>query len=115
MNAEANVAYTEIKSPVDGVVIDRKVEQGKRSPPDSHPEPFIIAPEMEKHMHVFASVDEADIGQILKAQIEKRRVTTVDSYPDGVFTGTIHQVRQNARRHAKRRHLPGHRRPRTRG
>ena len=32
------------------------------------PELFIIAPEMEKHMHVFASVDEADIGQILSAQ-----------------------------------------------
>ncbi|HVK11388.1 MAG TPA: efflux RND transporter periplasmic adaptor subunit [Gemmataceae bacterium] len=97
-NAEANVAYTKITSPVDGVIIDKKVEQGQTVASSFQtPELFIIAPEMEQHMHVFASVDEADIGQILKAKAEGRRVTfTVDAYPDDMFTGTIFQVRQNA-------------------
>jgi len=35
------------------------------------PELFILAPEMDKHMYVFASVDEADVGQIRTAQKQK--------------------------------------------
>ncbi len=97
-NAEANVAYTKIISPVDGVVIDRKIEAGQTVASSfTTPELFVIAPELEKHMHVFASVDEADIVQILTAQEQKRPVKfTVDAVPDEVFTGRIFQVRQNA-------------------
>ena len=97
-NAEANVAYTKVTSPVDGIVIDKKVEPGQTVVSSFQiAEMFIIAPEMEQHMHVFASVDEADIGHIIKAQAENRRVTfTVDAYPDDMFTGKIFQVRQNA-------------------
>ena len=97
-NAEANVAYTKIISPVDGVVIDRKIEAGQTVASSfTTPELFVIAPELDKHMHVFASVDEADIVQILTAQEQKRPVKfTVDAVPDEVFTGRIFQVRQNA-------------------
>jgi len=97
-NAEANVAYTKIVSPVDGVVIDRKIEAGQTVASSfATPELFVIAPELDKHMHVFASVDEADIVQILTAQEQKRPVTfTVDAVPNEVFTGMIFQVRQNA-------------------
>src|SRR5262249_285425 len=58
---------------------------------------FTIAPDMEKHMHVYASVDEADIGQIRKAQ-ERGKVVkfTVDAYPGDLFEGTIHQIRKNS-------------------
>ena len=46
---------------------------------------------------MFASVDEADVVQILTAQKQGRPVKfTVDACPDDVFTGTIYQVRQNA-------------------
>src|SRR5215207_3064533 len=48
-------------------------------------------------MHAYASVDEADIGQIRAAQEANRPVTfTVDAYPEDVFAGTILQVRMNA-------------------
>jgi len=97
-NAETNLEFTKIISPVNGVVIDRKVDPGQTVAAGFQtPELFIIAPDMEKHMYVYASVDEADIGQIRAAQEQKRPVTfTVDAYPEDVFTGSIYQVRQNA-------------------
>jgi HlyD family secretion protein len=49
---------------------------------------------MDKKMHIFASVDEADIGLIRRAQEEGRSVEfTVDAYPDDLFTGKIEQIR----------------------
>ena len=64
-NSEANLGYTEIRSPVDGIVIERKVDPGQTVAASFQtPELFIVAPDMDKHMHVFASVDEADIGLI---------------------------------------------------
>lgn len=94
---EINLTYCEIRSPVDGVVIERKVDPGQTmAAAFQTPEMFIVAPDMAT-MHVFASVDEADIGQINKALKEKRPVKfTVDSYPDRLFEGVIHQIRQNA-------------------
>src|SRR5439155_26499858 len=57
------------------------------------PELFTIAVEMDKHMYIYASVDEADIGQIYKGQ----DVTfTVDAYSSEVFTGKVYQVRNNS-------------------
>lgn len=97
-NARTNLGYTKIKSPVDGIVIDRKVDPGQTVVAGFQtPEMFIVGMEMDKHLYVFASVDEADVVQILMAQKQNRPVTfTVDACPDDVFTGKIYQVRQNA-------------------
>jgi HlyD family secretion protein len=58
---------------------------------------FIIAPEMDEHMHVFASVDEADIGLIRSAEEHGRVVKfTVDAYPGELFEGKIFQIRKNS-------------------
>ena len=94
-NSEANLEYTKIRSPVDGIVINRKIDPGQTLAAQFQtPELFIIAPEMDKKMHVFASVDEADIGLIRRAQEEERPVEfTVDAYPDDLFTGKIEQIR----------------------
>jgi HlyD family secretion protein len=94
-NAEANVFYTEIKSEVDGIVIDRKIEPGQTLAAQFQtPELFIVAPQMEEKMHIFASVDEADIGLIRRAQEEGRPVEfTVSAYPDDLFVGKIEQIR----------------------
>jgi len=68
-NSQANLEYTEILSPVDGVVIDRKIDQGQSLAAQFQtPELFIVAPDMRKRMLVFASVDEADIGMIRNAK-----------------------------------------------
>ena len=68
-NSKQNLAYTEIRSPVDGIVIESKVNPGQTLAAQFQtPELFTIAPEMEKKMHIFAAVDEADIGMIQQAQ-----------------------------------------------
>lgn len=97
-NSEANLSYTEIRSPVDGIVIDRKIDPGQTLAAQFQtPELFIIAPDMKKLMYVYASVDEADIGLIRDAQQKQQPVHfTVDAYPEDLFQGTIHQIRKSS-------------------
>ena len=94
-NSEANLAYTKISSPVDGIVIDRKIDPGQTlAAAFQTPELFVIAPDMDKKMHIFASVDEADMGLIRRARDAGNTVSfTVDAYPDDLFEGTIEQIR----------------------
>ena len=89
-----NLGYTEIRSPVDGIVINRKIDPGQTLAASFQtPELFIIAPDMRQEMHVHASVDEADIGKIQAAQANKFPVTfVVDAY-DELFTGQVHEIR----------------------
>jgi HlyD family secretion protein len=97
-NSEANLAYTLIKAPRDGIVIDRKIDPGQTVASQFQtPELFIIAPDMKKEMYVMASVDEADIGLLRQAQETKRPVHfTVDAYPDDLFEGKIKEIRMNS-------------------
>ncbi|MFL5343106.1 MAG: efflux RND transporter periplasmic adaptor subunit, partial [Gemmataceae bacterium] len=97
-NSKTNLGYCQIRSPVDGIVIERRVDPGQTVQGSFQtPELFIIAPEMDKHMFVYASVDEADIGLIGTAQDHKRPVKfTVDAYGGDLFEGTIHQIRKNS-------------------
>lgn len=94
-NSEANLAYTKIRSPVDGVIIDRKIDPGQTLAAQFQtPELFVVAPNMREKMHIYASVDEADIGLIRGAQKEGRPVHfTVDAYPDDLFDGQIEEIR----------------------
>ena len=94
-NSEANLGYTRILSPVDGIIIDRKIDAGQTVASGFQtPEMFTIAPRMREKMLIFASVDEADIGLIRAAQAEKRPVRfTVYAYPDDKFIGEIEQIR----------------------
>jgi len=94
-NSMANLAYTEIRSPVDGIVIDRKIDPGQTLAAQFQtPELFIIAPDMRNEMHIHASVDEADIGLIKEAQSKEYPVTfTVDAYPETLFEGKILEIR----------------------
>jgi HlyD family secretion protein len=96
--SKANVAYTEIKSPVSGVIIDRKIDPGQTMAAQFQtPELFIVAPDMRKEMRVFASVDEADIGLIREAQEAGQPVHfTVDAYPDELFEGKVLQIRMSS-------------------
>ncbi len=93
-NSELNLDYTNIRSPVDGIVIDRKIDPGQTLAAQFQtPELFIIAPDMREEMHVHASVDEADIGQIHAAQKKNYPVTfTVDAY-DELFLGKVNEIR----------------------
>ena len=97
-NSLANLNYTKIKAPVDGIVIDRKIDPGQTLAAQFQtPELFVIAPDMREEMHIHASVDEADIGLIKAAQHRKYEVTfTVDAYPEKLFKGRIHEIRMSS-------------------
>ncbi|MCD4782744.1 MAG: efflux RND transporter periplasmic adaptor subunit [Candidatus Eremiobacteraeota bacterium] len=87
---QINVNRCTIKSPVNGIVIDRKVDVGQTVAASFQaPVLFQIAKSLEK-MEVKASVDEADIGKVKKGQKVK---FTVDAFPDDVFHGKVYQVR----------------------
>jgi HlyD family secretion protein len=88
--AQVNLAYATIYSPIDGIVLSRAVEQGQTVAASfSTPTLFTIANDLAK-MQVEANVDQADIGQVSLGQ----RVTfTVDAYPDDIFNGTVTQIR----------------------
>lgn len=94
--SQANVNYTKIVSPVDGMVIDRKIDPGQTLAASFQtPELFVIAPDLHKKVHIFASVDEADIGLIKGAKEAGQPVYfTVDAYPGRIFEeGFIEQIR----------------------
>ncbi len=97
-NSTANRKYCDVYAPEDGVVIERKVDKGQTVAASFQtPELFVIAKDLYKTVHVHASVDEADIGQVRR--IEARRTPirfTVDAYQNKVYEGRIHQVRKNA-------------------
>lgn len=93
--SQANLDYCLITAPVDGLVIDRKIDPGQTLAAQFQtPELFVVAPDLRKKVHIFASVDEADIGLIQQAEVEQRPVTfTVDAHRDFVFDGVIEQIR----------------------
>ena len=88
--AERNLSYATITSPIDGVVINRAVEEGQTVASGFEtPTLFTIAADLTQ-MQVVADVDEADIGNVENGQ---RVSFTVDAYPNDVFEGTVMQIR----------------------
>ena len=88
--ARTNLSYTTIRSPIDGTVIERSVEQGQTLAASLEaPTMFVIAEDLSK-MQIEADVDESDIGQIKQGQQVEFEV---GAYPDRIFTGTVVQIR----------------------
>ena len=88
--AEVNLAYTNILSPTNGVVISRNVDVGQTVAASlSAPTLFVIAEDLAK-MQVDTSVAEADVGRL---RPEMAATFTVDAYPSEVFKGRVRQVR----------------------
>lgn len=88
--AESNLRYTKITSPVDGVVIARKVDVGQTVAASFQtPELFSVAQDLTK-MQIEASVSEADIG---KVKVGQQVEYTLDGYQDSIFEGKVKQVR----------------------
>jgi len=91
--AETNLRYTKIRSPIDGVVVSRQYDVGQTVAASFQaPTLFTIAQDLTR-MQVQADVDQADIGQIRTGQVAR---FTVDAYPEHEFRGVITQVRLNA-------------------
>lgn len=85
-----NLNYAEISSPIDGVVLNRAIEEGQTVAASFNtPTLFTIVNDLTR-MEVETSVDEADIGKVQQGQ---RVEFTVDAYPDKKFEGKVSEVR----------------------
>jgi HlyD family secretion protein len=93
LRARRNLAYCTIASPVDGVILDRRVEIGQTVVASlSAPSLFLLAKDLRR-MEVLVQVNEADIGHVQPGQ----GVTFVsDAYPNETFHGVVRKVRLNA-------------------
>ena len=91
--AQLNLSYTRIVSPIDGIVISRNIDVGQTVAASFQaPTLFTIAQDLTK-MQVDTNVAEGDVGKIR----EKMDATfTVDAYPTRTFRGIVRQVRDNA-------------------
>jgi HlyD family secretion protein len=91
--AKVDLERTEIRSPVDGVVIKRSVDVGQTVAASLQaPELFIIARNLQD-MQVEASIDEADISRVKPQQAVS---FTIDAFPGRSFEGRVSQIRKAA-------------------
>jgi HlyD family secretion protein len=91
--AKANLDYTTIRSPVDGIVVARSVDVGQTVASSFQaPTIFTIAQDPSR-MQVHANTDESDVGRI---KVGRHVTFKVDAFPDRVFDGTVGQIRMNA-------------------
>jgi len=89
-NAELDLKYTVIRSPVNGIVIARNVEVGQTVTSGfTTPNIFLIALDLTK-MQVDTNVSESDIGGIREGQ---EVAFSVDAYPNVEFQGVVRQIR----------------------
>lgn len=89
--AEVELYRSVIRSPIDGIVIDRQVEPGQTVAASLEaPVLFTIAQDLQE-MEIHAKIDEADIGSIRTRQ---RASFSVDAFPGETFQGTVKQIRK---------------------
>ncbi len=87
---KTNLEYAYIYSPIDGIVLERNIEEGETVAASfSTPTLFTIANDLTQ-MEIEADVDEADIG---KVRLGQRVEFTVDAFPDKTFEGEIIEIR----------------------
>ncbi len=92
-SSRVDLSRTEIRAPVDGVVIKRTVDVGQTVAASLQaPELFVIAKDL-RDMQVETSIDEADVGRI---RVGQRASFTVDAFPGRPFAGEVKTVRKAA-------------------
>jgi HlyD family secretion protein len=89
--AELDVKHTVLRSPIDGVIISRKVDPGQTIAVSLEARTlFLIANDLDS-MEVHGRIDEADIGSLRVGQTAR---FTVDAYAERTFTGHVLQIRK---------------------
>ncbi|MEO5806440.1 efflux RND transporter periplasmic adaptor subunit [Devosia sp.] len=78
-----------IRSPIDGIILDRNLEIGQTVPVAQQSVLFTIADDLRR-IHLLVDVDEADIGSVKQGQ---QASFTVEAYPDRSFNAKVEQVR----------------------
>jgi len=93
VKARRNMNYCVITSPVDGIIIDRRVSIGQTVVSSMNVSNIFLIAKDFKQMQVWVSVNEADIGNIKPGMPVE---FTIDAFPRDVFEGTVKKVRLNA-------------------
>ncbi len=89
--SQVDLDHTEIRAPVDGVVVSRTVDVGQTVAASLQaPTLFTIAQDLTQ-MQVDTNVDEADVGRI---RVGLRATFTVDAFRNQTFSGEVMQVRK---------------------
>jgi HlyD family secretion protein len=90
--AQTDLSNSVIRAPVDGVVVDRKIDVGQTVAASFQtPNLFVIARDLTE-MEIHASVSEADIGDVRQDLPVRFRV---DAHQDRRFDGKVRQIRLN--------------------
>jgi HlyD family secretion protein len=90
--AEVDLQHTQIRSPIDGVVISRVINSGQTVAVSLVSKVLFKIADDLREMQVEGKIDEADIGQVKEGQ---PATFTVDAYPDQIFSGRVAQVRKS--------------------
>jgi HlyD family secretion protein len=91
--ATVNLGYTTIRSPVKGIVLDRRINVGQVVVASLNaPSLFLIAKDLSR-LEIWSSVNETDIGSIHEGQSVN---FTVSALPRDTFEGKVSQIRLNA-------------------
>jgi HlyD family secretion protein len=90
---EIDLERTDIRSPVDGVVVQRQVDLGQTVAASlSTPTLFLIAQDL-REIEIYANIDESDVGRLKPGQ---QATFTVAAFPDRSFQGVLKLVRLGA-------------------
>ena len=92
-SAETDFSKASIRSPIDGVVLQRKVEPGQTVAASLQAPVLFVLAENLAQMELQVDVDEADVGQVHHGQTA---TFSVDAYPNRSYPATIRQVRFGA-------------------
>lgn len=92
--AEVYLEKAVIRSPIDGIVLDRKVEPGQTvAAAFQTPELFVIASDLSQ-LELTVDIDEADIGEV---RVGQAATFTVYTYPNRTFAGRVRELRNAAK------------------
>ena len=87
---ETDIRKAVIRSPIDGIVLDRQVDPGQTVAASFQtPTLFTLAEDLTR-MKLIIDVDEADIGTV---RVGQRAIFRVDAYPDRMFESKVKEVR----------------------
>jgi HlyD family secretion protein len=89
--AKVNLAYTNIVSPVDGMVITRYIDVGQTVVSSLQSSTLFLIGKDMRRMQVDTNVSEADVGEVEPGQ---KATFTVQAYPNRSFVGTVRQIRE---------------------
>ncbi|MBK7402829.1 MAG: efflux RND transporter periplasmic adaptor subunit [Myxococcales bacterium] len=91
--AEVNLGFTTILSPIDGIVLSRAIDVGQTVAASlSSPTLFTIAQDL-RSIQVDTYVAEADVGKLVQGM---EATFTVDAFPGRRFVGKVREVRNAA-------------------